>query len=108
MSDFLPRALDPDLAISPEGEASLEGYSSADGTFTTGTWTHPRGLIDVEATCDEVCVLLEGHVRLTDRSGYTTEFKAGETFVIPRGFKGTWNTIEPIRKHYVIFDAGKR
>jgi uncharacterized cupin superfamily protein len=109
MSDPLPRVLDPNLTVSPGGEASLEGYGSADGTLTTGTWTHPGGQLAIDAaTYDEVCVLLEGHVRLTGQSGYTAEFKAGETFVIPRGFKGTWETIEPVRKHYIIYEPGQR
>ena len=99
-----PKALDPNLAIPTDGEAASEGFSSCHGAFTAGTWAHARGSMTFEAGYDEVCVLLDGHVRLTDASGYTSEFKAGETFVIPKGFKGTWETIEPVRKHYVIFD----
>jgi uncharacterized cupin superfamily protein len=102
-----PQALSPDLAISAEGEAVLEGYSSENGAFTTGTWTHPRGIFPAEFNYDEVCVLLEGHVRLTSETGFTAEFKAGETFVIPKGFKGTWETLEPVRKHYIIFDRSQ-
>lgn len=102
-----PQAFNPDLAIMPEGEATLEGFSSENGAFTTGTWTHPGGVLEFEFTYDEVCVLLQGHVRLTDHTGYTAEFKAGETFVIPKGFKGTWETLEPVRKHYIIFDRSE-
>jgi uncharacterized protein len=102
-----PQAFDPDLAISPQGEAVLEGYSSENGAFTTGTWTHAGGTMRVEFNYDEVCVLLDGHVRLADDTGYTAEFRACETFVIPKGFKGTWETVEPVRKHYVIFDRAQ-
>jgi uncharacterized cupin superfamily protein len=27
----------------------------------------------------------------------------GDGFVIPRGFKGTWETLKPVRKWYVIW-----
>ena len=54
---------------------------------------------------EEVCVILEGRVRLTDLSGNAKEFGAGSTFVLPAGFKGTWETIEPIKKVYVVWQA---
>jgi len=28
--------------------------------------------------------------------------RTGDGFVIPPGFKGTWETVEKVRKHYVI------
>ena len=44
---------------------------------------------------------------LTDADGEAQEFKAGDAFVIPAGFAGTWETIEPVRKWYAIFEAKK-
>ena len=29
-------------------------------------------------------------------------FKKGDGFIIPPGFKGTWETVKKVRKHYVI------
>ena len=54
-------------------------------------------------TEEEVCVILEGRVRLTDLAGNTKEFGTGSTFVLPAGFKGTWETLEPLKKIYVIW-----
>jgi uncharacterized cupin superfamily protein len=34
--------------------------------------------------------------------GERWELKAGDAFIIPPGFSGTWETVEPVRKHYVI------
>ena len=31
---------------------------------------------------------------------------AGESFVVPRGFVGTWEVVEPTKKTYVIYEAG--
>ena len=33
------------------------------------------------------------------------EFGAGSTFALPAGFKGTWETLEPVKKIYVIWQA---
>ena len=30
----------------------------------------------------------------------------GDGFVIPIGFKGTWETLKPVRKWYVIWQPG--
>ena len=46
----------------------------------------------------EVCVILEGRMRLTDLHGNAKEFGAGSTFVLPAGFKGTWETLEAVKK----------
>ena len=31
---------------------------------------------------------------------------AGESFVIPRGFVGTWEVVQPTKKIYVVYEAG--
>jgi uncharacterized cupin superfamily protein len=46
-----------------------------------------------------------GRVRLTERGGGVEEYGTGDGFVIPAGFEGTWETLEPVRKWYVIFEA---
>jgi uncharacterized cupin superfamily protein len=57
---------------------------------------------DVNYTEDEFCYILEGRVRLTDAAGKVEEYKAGDAFMIPAGFKGTWETVEAVKKFYVI------
>jgi hypothetical protein len=49
-------------------------------------------------------VLLAGRVRLTERGGRAEDYAAGDGFVVPAGFEGTWETLEPVRKWYVIFE----
>lgn len=41
-------------------------------------------------TFDEVCVVLEGAVTLTPIDGEAETFRAGEVYVIPKGFDGTF------------------
>ena len=78
-------------------------YGSPDGAFKTGFWAAQPGKSDIHYTKDELCTLLEGKVRLTATDGTVATYSAGDTFLIPNGFKGTWETIEPVRKFYAIY-----
>eukprot|EP00053_Salpingoeca_punica_P012560 m.112586 g.112586 ORF g.112586 m.112586 type:complete len:112 (-) comp15980_c1_seq6:2345-2680(-) len=82
---------------------TAEWYKDRTGSFTAGYWTHPGGLIEVTYNEEEFCVLLEGKVRLTGSDGTVDEYSAGEAFIIPTGFVGKWETLEPVRKWYVIW-----
>lgn len=80
-----------------------EFYRDQTGAFTAGFWSHPGGTFPINYTEHEFIQLLEGVVRLTDASGHAETYKAGDSFVIPAGFNGSWETLEPIRKFYVIY-----
>lgn len=67
-----------------------------------GLWAGEGGSISFDAwPYTEFCVMLEGRVALTDREGNRREFTAGDAFVVPKGFAGTWSTVEPSRKYFV-------
>lgn len=78
-------------------------YTDPTEQFFAGIWHSSIGAKSVDYTEEEVCVILEGRVRLTDLSGNAKEFGAGSTFVLPAGFKGTWETLEAVKKIYVIW-----
>jgi uncharacterized cupin superfamily protein len=78
--------------------------SSPDGRFHAGEWASGTGAWRVNYTEYELCHILEGAVRLTDEAGAARLYRAGDTFVIPSGFRGTWEVIEPCRKLYAIYD----
>ena len=80
-------------------------YTDPSEQFFAGIWQSSVGAKNVSYTEEEVCVILEGRVRLTDLDGNAKEFGAGSTFVLPAGFKGTWETLEPVKKIYVIWQA---
>jgi len=77
-------------------------FSNKKGRFHCGVWTSSKGKWNVKYGEDEFIVLLAGKVRLTAKDGTETTYKAGDAFVIPKGFKGTWETLVPIRKYYAI------
>ena len=70
--------------------------------FYTGVWASSRGSWRMSYTEDELCVLLEGHIRLTGDDGLVVEYRAGDAFTIAAGFAGIWETLEPVRKVYAI------
>jgi uncharacterized protein len=80
-------------------------YTDPTEHFFAGIWQSSVGAKSVNYTEEEVCVILEGRVRISDLQGNAKEFGAGSTFVLPAGFKGTWETLEPIKKIYVIWQS---
>ena len=41
---------------------------------------------------------------IRDQDGNAKTVRAGDRFVIPSGFSGTWEVLEACRKVYVIFE----
>ena len=80
-------------------------YTDPSEQFFAGIWQSSVGTKTVSYTEVEVCVILEGRVQLTDLQDNAKEFGAGSTFVLPAGFEGTWETLEPVKKIYVIWQA---
>lgn len=79
-------------------------YADASGQFFAGVWQGEVGAWRVHYTEHEFCHLLEGRVALHDEAGGSATFVAGDSFVIPAGFSGTWEVLEPARKLYAIFE----
>ena len=83
-------------------------YSDAAGTVFSGFWECDPGAWRVvyPPGMDELCTLVFGRVRLTDEQGGERTFGPGDSFVIPGGFTGVWETLEPLRKIYFIVQRG--
>jgi uncharacterized cupin superfamily protein len=77
-------------------------YTDKGGEFFSGVWESTPGKWAISYTEDEFCILLEGRAVLTGENGRAENFKAGDAFVIPAGFKGSWETVERVRKYYAI------
>ncbi len=103
-----PIRFDPDAMGEPTapGKTKREWYGDADGPFRAGIWTAQPGRNEVHYSVDEMCVLLAGVVRLTDAAGRVETYRAGDTFLIPKGFTGIWETVEPVRKFYAVHKPG--
>lgn len=80
-------------------------YTDGTGQFFSGIWEATPGKWPVSYAEEEFCGILEGKVVLTNAEGIAETFAKGDAFIIPKGFTGTWETIEPVKKWYVIFEA---
>lgn len=107
-TDLRTIRFDPDAR--PDSSApttTKEWYSDRTGNFKTGFWASQPGRAEVHYTKDELCVILDGKVQLTDANGRVETYAKGDTFLIPNGFKGVWETLEPVRKFYAIHKPAK-
>jgi uncharacterized cupin superfamily protein len=80
-------------------------YSDPSGQFHAGIWSGGLGTWRVKYSEHEFCTLLEGLVRVSDAKGGEVMLQAGDHFVIPAGFEGVWQVLEPAKKTYAIFEA---
>jgi uncharacterized cupin superfamily protein len=46
-----------------------------------------------------------GRVTIESASGERSSFGAGDAFVVPAGFVGTWEVVEDCSKIYAVFEA---
>ena len=72
------------------------------GNLFAGTWECEPGTLELDLDLTEFCHLLKGHWKLTSESGVVTEVKAGDSWIFPRGWKGTAEVIETVRKVYLM------
>jgi uncharacterized cupin superfamily protein len=95
------------LAGSPQ-QTARNFFSDSTGQFFAGIWESTPGKWRVRYTENEFCHITRGVVHIDDATGQRWTFKAGDSFVVPAGFSGTWHVIEPLSKLYVIFEAASR
>ena len=76
--------------------------TSADGKTFAGVWESSPGTWRTEYEEWEFCTFLTGECILTDGGAEPVRLKAGDSFVIRPGFRGTWEVVETTRKLYVI------
>lgn len=98
-----PIAPDRLLAGRPT-QAAANVYSSTDQAFHCGTWEGDVGCWRVSYSEHEFCHLLAGRVRLRGDDGSEIVLVAGDSFVVPAGFQGQWEVLEPARKLYAIYE----
>ena len=80
-------------------------YTDPTEQFFSGIWESSTGKWRVNYTENEFVHMLAGAVLLTSADGFAERFTAGDSFVVPAGFEGTWESITPVKKLYAIFAA---
>jgi uncharacterized protein len=105
--------VEPEIS-EPPGDRLLGGhpqlavrnhFADPSQQFFAGRWSATRGKWRVRYTENELCVMTAGRVVIESDSGERASFAAGDAFVIPAGFAGTWEVVEDCAKIYAIFEA---
>ena len=95
----------PDPAKLIKGKYRTKTWSHFTGEndrLFCGIWESPPGKMSCDYKEWEFCHFIEGKAILTNDKGKSWTLKKGDGFIIPVGFKGTWETVKTVRKHYVI------
>jgi uncharacterized cupin superfamily protein len=77
-------------------------FTGEKGRLYSGIWESTPGKVKVDYKEWEFCHFIAGKAVLTNDKGKKWTLRKGDGFLIPPGFKGTWETVEKVRKHYVI------
>jgi uncharacterized cupin superfamily protein len=85
-------------------QAAWNLFSSKDGRFHSGIWECQPGTWRVVFTESEFCHLLQGVIVVRGDDGSERTFRAGDSFVSPAGFTGTWDVRETARKFYAFYE----
>ena len=102
-SEVSTPALDRLIDGTPEQRVS-NAFTDPSGQFFAGRWSSTRGTWRVRYTENELCVMMAGRVVLSSDDGQAWSFAAGDAFVVPAGFSGTWDVVVDCTKIYAIFE----
>ncbi|MEM8957990.1 MAG: cupin domain-containing protein [Pseudomonadota bacterium] len=81
---------------------TFEDAHSGDVTARVGVWEGGESKTYLEDyPWTEYVLMISGHVVITNEDGTENSFKAGDTFVIPKGFSGIWDIREHMKKQMV-------
>lgn len=96
-----PTALTPGLH-----ESSITAWSGSEGRVRVGLWEVECGSFRAtRVDHHEIFFVLAGRATLEPDGGPAAEVAAGDLYVTPCGWSGTWTVTEPLRKLYVITDV---
>lgn len=100
----------PERAIStPPLRTTWERHASEAEALSIGEWACEPGAwkIAFHAHRHEFFHVLEGRLRIHDDAGNMREFGPGDACIIPPGFRGMFEVLEPVKKRYVMIDAAR-
>lgn len=96
----------PERLLSGAPQQTIANYfTDSSEQLIAGVWESSPGKWHAVSDRDEFCYILEGQVIIADDRGGEKRFTAGDAFVIPKGFQGTWEVLKDTRKYYVIFSS---
>jgi len=81
-------------------------YTNDSAEVFAGVWHSEAGSwrIAMGPTEDEFFFVVAGRCRLIDAAGKAVGAGPGESLLIPAGFSGVFEVLEPMTKHYMIVE----
>ncbi|HXV26063.1 MAG TPA: cupin domain-containing protein [Alphaproteobacteria bacterium] len=76
-------------------------YTDKRAELTVGVWESDSGAWAILTQEDEFVWVMEGEIRITDDRGRSRTYGPGDSFFVPERFKGTWESLSPVRKIFV-------
>jgi uncharacterized cupin superfamily protein len=86
----------------PRGKVILKG---PDRRQFAGIWECPAGRFRYEFAYSETVRILEGEATITDETGQSRTFTAGDLAHFPIGLKTTWHVPRYVKKVFFILTA---
>ncbi|MFD6700394.1 MULTISPECIES: cupin domain-containing protein [unclassified Microbacterium] len=84
-------------------EAEREDHVDTRNGIEVGVWEGTAGRFPARRDgYTEICQILSGHAILHTDGGGDVELNVGDTIVMPTGWTGSWEMLEPTRKLYII------
>ena len=94
---------DPSKVLAGDPVHTTWNLEDSDGLYC-GLWQSTPGKWRIAYTEEEYCHMLEGCSVITNAQGQSFTVRAGDSFVVPRGFVGTWEVLETTTKRFVIHE----
>lgn len=80
-------------------------FTNAAGNVNVVVWECTPCIEEVrDYPFDQCCFVLEGSLTITDQSGHAETFELGDSYVIPRGFNGTWQMTEHYKNYFITVE----
>lgn len=97
-----PWPWNPGDVVQTKGMKPLGRRDVEAGDIVAGTWACNAGKVQINGhPVNEACFVVRGSVTIADESGRMETFKAGEGFLLPRGFRGIWSNSEDFAKLFM-------
>ncbi|ALK96767.1 cupin [Massilia sp. WF1] len=101
-----PREFRPPAERVIEGDILCRNWdvdSAKDGLVRAGVFESTPGTNrSIKGETWEFCAILSGVAEITEDGQPPMIVKAGDHFIMKPGYKGTWRTIETVRKIWVV------
>jgi len=86
----------------PPGEEVVV-FRAGDARFSFGLWRRAPETGPMQPPYDEVAVLIDGEVEITEEDGNVHRAGPGDVLITPKGSKATWRALSHVKKFWAIY-----